>query len=438
MTASEAGGHSRTRVDLGDEEVPSWLRWASFGALVVVALSRAPYLLTRGRFWAEEGDLHFAHAYTEPFPSELFFVQRRTGYYNLYANVSSSTASAVPLLQAPLVTAWLSLGVVALLLWVLLFWPSDLLTVAGAKIAAAALLLVGTLAIPEVWLNTINAQTYLGLVALVLLFVRVDELSTGRFVSGVVLLGVAGLSGFYAVALAPLFVVVALLDGTFRRWAYAVPLVVAGALQTIVLIWFRVSGEIEGSKLALPQLGELFRSVVRGQLGGLVLGSWFGDLVDLVEDGSIGAAAVAAVLVLAVVATLALVLWFAPNRRVTLLLVGALALVELVVQIGSFGAAVGRYTVVPIGILLLMLVYGVAASWGRWFAWAGVGALALAAVAGIGQYWTSEPRYLRCIDCPEWADEVERHEAGDESLLIWPYDRDEPWEMELPLPDRDR
>jgi hypothetical protein len=79
-----------------------------------------------------------------------------------------------------------------------------------------------------------------------------------------------------------------------------------------------------------------------------------------------------------------------------------------------------------------MLIHGVRASWGRWFAWLGAGVLAGSLLVGLGQFWRSDPTYLRCVDCPEWATQVDRYEQGDGSLVIWPYDDDEPWVMELP------
>lgn len=138
---------------LRGEQVPRGIRWVVLAFTVLLAASRAPYILIHGRFWAEEGTLHFAHMYGDGFPNDILYVQTRTGYYNFFANIGSWLASNVPLLYAPLVTTWLSFGVVVLVVWVAIAWPSDLLPIAGAKLAAAMLLVVGTLAHAEVWLD---------------------------------------------------------------------------------------------------------------------------------------------------------------------------------------------------------------------------------------------------------------------------------------------
>ena len=420
------------RLDLRAAVVPRTLRWVVLTLLVLLAASRAPYVLTHGRFWAEEGTLHFANMYEGSFPGELFYVQTRTGYYNLFANLASWVASYVSLDYAPRVTAWLSFGVVVLLAWIALAWPSDLLTTVGAKLAAATLLVIGTLAVAEVWLNTINAQTYLGLTALLLLFVRVEQLNRLFYVLGLALLVVAGLSGLYAVVLTPLFVIVAVLDKSRRRWGYALTLTGAAIAQIAVVISTGLTGEVAESKFALPGFGEAARSVAGWQLGGVVLGRRIGRVIDSAADGSVGATLTMALLALAVLGLVALLLWRAPNRRVPLLLVGAMALTEVLVQIGGLGGeTISRYTVVPIGILTLMLIYGVTTSPLDRFAWAGAMVLGAALIVGLSQFWTLQSASLRCRGCPDWAAEVEQYDTNGDPLLIWPYDRAEPWVMYL-------
>ena len=248
------------------------MRWSVLGLVGFVAATRSPYILWHGRFFAEEGILHFQNAYTRSFPSNILYVQTRTGYYNLFADWGTWLASHVPLTQAPLVTTWLSFGVILVLAWVALAWPSVLLVNAGAKLAAAALLVVGTLAAVEVWLNTINAQTYLAIAVVLLLFVRVDELESWRYRVGVVMLAVAGLSGLYSVALFPLFLICAVLDKTVRRWGYAVTLGLAGVVQAAVFATTKASGNLAASKTALPDAKDIFYSVAGWHIGQLLAG----------------------------------------------------------------------------------------------------------------------------------------------------------------------
>jgi hypothetical protein len=419
-------------LQLRDEHVAPKVAWSIFGLVLLVAVVRSPYLLVQGRFWAEEGSLHFQHMLDRAAPGDLFYVQTRTGYYNAFANISTWFASVAPILYAPLVTAWLSLGLLATVVAVALFWPSELLPNAGAKIAAAGLLVVGTLAEPEAWLNTINAQVYLAVLTLLLLFTPVATVSRGRFVLSALMLAVAGLSGLYSIALAPLFVVRAATERTRRRWAQAATIGVVAAIQAVVFAFSRASGELAETKVSIPGVSELVRTVGGWHIGAFVLGpARIESLMRSLEEGSWMAAAALTVVALAVAALLVALLWKAPNARVPLLLLGAFLLTELLVQFGSLEQATGRYAVMPIAILTLAAIHGAATSAHPRIALVGVGLVALVLVAGLSGFWTRQPTLLRCDDCPGWRTQVHEWQAGGPAQIdIWPYDRGD-WVVQL-------
>ncbi len=417
---------------LREERVTPGAAWSILLGTLAIAATRAPYVLLHGRFWAEEGSLHFQHMANNASPLDLFYVQTRTGYYNAFANGATWLASLVPLLYAPLVTAWLSFGVLATVVGVALFWPSELLPIAGAKIAAAVLLAVGTLAEPEAWLNTINAQTYLGILTLLLLFTPVERIGRKRFGVSLALLALACLSGLYSIALAPLFVIRAVTERGRRRWVQAATISAVAVVQIIVLVLARSSGNLADTKLSIPGPSELARTVGGWHLGAFVLGPTTIDtLMQGLEDRSWLAAFALGVTALAVAGSLLFLLWTAPNARVPLLLVGAFVLVELLVQLGSLEEATGRYAVLPIAILTLMAIHGAATSVHPWAPKVGVGLCAIVLVAGLSGFWTRQPTLLRCQGCPQWSDEVREWQAGNTTTLaIWPYDRGS-WTIEL-------
>ena len=65
-------------------------------------------------------------------------------------------------------------------------------------------------------------------------------------------------------------------------------------------------------------------------------------------------------------------------------------------------------------------------------AWAGTALLGVTLVVGLSQFWSLQASTLRCRGCPDWAAEVERFEDGQsDGLVIWPYDRPQPWVMYL-------
>ena len=415
--------------------VPRRVRWSILAVMVLVGLSRSPYLFTHGRFWAEEGVLHFRYMYTKPFPQDILYVQTRTGYYNFFADGGTWVASNFSLIRAPLFTVWFSFGLVVTLVWVSLAWPSDLLSTAWAKNAAAVLLVVGTLALTEVWVNTINAQTYLALLTVLLLFVRVDEIRRLGSAVGVCLLVIAGMSGLYSVALAPLFFISALWDRKVRRWGFAAAIGGAALIQAAVFLNSRSSGTVAESKTAIPALGDAYRTIAGWQVTGLLLRqNATSRLVSQARTGAGSGGWIIGVLAVLLFGLLGVLLWKAPKRHVTALLVGALLITEVLVLIGGLGGeAGGRYAVVPVGILTLMLIYGTTVSSPPRLRWAAVAVLGLVLLVGLSQFWTERPKNLRCIDCPNWKAEVAAHEQDPkDELQIWPYDRPKPWMLPLP------
>jgi hypothetical protein len=435
MPATLRARHAR--LWLRSESLPQAASRGLLVAIAFVAATRAPFVLTSGRFWAEEGAVHFRHMMTSTSPSDLLFVYRRAGYYNLFPNVGTWFASVAPLERAPLITAWLSFGVVALMAWIALSWPSDLLPNAGARIGAATLLVVGTLAQPEVWLTTLHAQAYLAIVVVLLLFVRLDELGRGRYVGGIAILAVAGLSGLYSAALAPLFIVRALQERTARQRSYAVAISAAALVQLLVVFTARESSDLGPGKLTIPGAGEVLRTVSASHVGTLLFGNKIaGALMNRANAGSRLTWIALVMLVVAVCGFLIVLLRHAPKARVPLLLAGALVLVELLVQLGSLGEAGGRYAVVPIAILTLMVIHAATSGY-RWLQRAAIGVCVLVLAVGVLQFWTLKPTVLRCIDCPRWDREVrEWRNDPSEPLEIWPYDVDTPWAIRLPADTR--
>ena len=227
---------------------------ALYGALIVVAITRAPYVLFHGRFYAEEGSLHFAHMVAHPGFKSLLYVQTRTGYYNFFCDIATFVASKAPLAHAPVVTAWFSFAVLALIVWVALAWPSDLLPTTAARVTAAVLLVVGTLAVPEVWMNSITAHAYLGMLAVLLLFVDIRRLRSREFLLGAGALVIGGFSGIYTCVLAPLFFARAFHERSARRITYAAIVCGAAVIELAVVLNSRASGKLAETKMVFPGL----------------------------------------------------------------------------------------------------------------------------------------------------------------------------------------
>lgn len=421
-----------------DQPVPSGPAWATIAVLAVVSVSRSPHLLTTGRFWAEEGRVWFGEMVIDGGPAQLLFVNPRTGYALSIANIGAWVAAKVPIEQAPLVPTWISFAVVLAIVWVALRWPSEVLRARWARMFAAAFVVVGTLAIAEVWLNTTNVQTYLGVLVLLLLFVPVDQLDRRHFAALLAMLVVALTSGLWGAALAPMLVAAAVRQRSRRRWIVAAMAGSLAALQAGLLIYAKAAGHLAPSRSTGGRLIELVSGPATHHVMGFVTGVRSLRILREATTGHLATNVAAAIITLVVVVVVGLALVQSHRRRVPLLLLGALVIVEVVVQVGSIGGGVGgRYSVVPIAIIMLMTLYGATVATGRVVRGAAVAILACSLLWGLAGFWTEGPTVLRCIDCPDWAQEVEQWQAGEtDELEIWPYDTEDPWEIVLPVAAR--
>ncbi|HTK17495.1 MAG TPA: hypothetical protein VL769_13955 [Acidimicrobiia bacterium] len=394
--------------------------------LLCVAISRAPYVLFHGRFFAEEGSIYFSHMKA----GSVWFIARPVGYIYAFCNLATWLAARVPLQRAPLVTAWLSLGVIATVVWAALSWPSELFPDVRTRIAAAVLLIVGPLAVPAVWLNATNVQVYLGILAVLVLFVDVNALGRNGFVGIALLLGLAGLSGLYAATLAPLYLFRAFRERTHRMKVLAGVISLCALAQLIVVARSHASGNLAQGRGSFRGLGVMTRDVAAGHLSTFLFGGPVATRLSAHAYSFFGLLAFASFgLVLA--AVLAFVLASTPRRRTAVLLAGAFVLSEILVLFGTRGSTGGRYLVVPVAILLLIAVYGISA---RNRVASGIASVIciVALVAGGSTFWTGQPTTLRCIKCPQWSQQVRSWQANHaRRLVIWPYRAKQPWVVRL-------
>jgi len=195
---------------------------------VALMWARQPAFFSAPRFWAEEGRVFFARAWTAPWWDML--TATPLDYFTLWTNLAVGAAvRLVPLEQAPLVTTLAALAVQALPLVVLACavapeWRD------GRRWVAMAIVLLASLS-DEIWLTTLHSHYYFALAAFLVLLEPAD---VGRVRAALYagLVGLAGLTGPVPCFLLPLF---AWKYRRSRRPADAWQLVALGAATAVQL-----------------------------------------------------------------------------------------------------------------------------------------------------------------------------------------------------------
>jgi len=217
----------------------SWTQKAVLLAVYfVIVFARAPFLLTQGRFWAEEGCVYFQYAWTTPAWHAI--LAPHLGYYAFFPNFCAVLAAHFfPIVYAPLMVTWCALLVQMLAAYLVL--DCEAFVDLNHRILALAVLLF-TAPNKEVWLNTINSQFYF-LVCGMLIFLSAPD---RRPVFRNAVLLIAGLTGILTVYLTPFFWIRAWRDRRNKsRGAViqAAVLTVCMAVQFYVVLQFLHSGE---------------------------------------------------------------------------------------------------------------------------------------------------------------------------------------------------
>lgn len=215
------------------------LRGRTVAVLLVLfaglVLLRMPAIVAEGgRFWAEEGTVYFAHAWTWPTLESWFGIAQDAGYVNLTAGFGTWLGLSLGGLRwAPAITVAIALLVQCLPPWLVLThgfpWRRSRVATVAAAMVCALVPVSG-----EVWLNTITSQFHLGLAAALILAAPVAKPRTAA--ADCAILALATLSGPVATFLLPLFCLRALIERQGWRIAEAVVVLLGFGVQVMVYL----------------------------------------------------------------------------------------------------------------------------------------------------------------------------------------------------------
>jgi hypothetical protein len=392
------------------------LAWSARVAALLVCVAcvalRTPRLLGAPRFWAEEGSTFFRFAYEHWPLRTLAFIDQRAGYLNLIASVGGlAAAHLAPLERAPLVTTLIALAIQIVPFVLVLFARLPFLSHPARRAAACAILLVAPTQVAEVWLNTINAPVYLGLIAFLLMLQDFARPLARRLAYGVLLF--CGLGGVYANFLLPAFMLRAWTSRERTRWIQAAILGATCAAQACIMLDSMSAGRFNEKRLSLVgahSLGDAARHLI----GEPLLGS---DRVTALTGGrsSGGLVFLALFVIAAAAACLArnrLAIGSRDSRLV--LFVAFLSLFAGTSMLSVDSDPHGRYAVLPGFVLLFLLLDMIRPRQERWSSGAAALLLGLSLVVGTIGY---RDDHWKVCDGRGWRAEVALWRADPTHLI---------------------
>lgn len=173
--------------------------------LLILSYARSPDIFNQGRFWAEDGSLYFQNALKNSFLDNFFKIYTPTiGYYNLFSRITALVSSKFTLEISALVNVYLSYSILVYIFFLILFNNSYLYNKNIEKFAYCLLVVICPTFIPEIWVNSVNAQIYLSVAALFILYSKNIQNLLFRY-SNPIILFIGGFSSVYVFFLTPFF-----------------------------------------------------------------------------------------------------------------------------------------------------------------------------------------------------------------------------------------
>ena len=226
----------------------NWKPWHTrlilFLVFALAIAAREPYLLLHPRFWAEEGTDWFQYAIQHSIIQNLDYVCPASGYLNFTANVgavlSSLTAASLGLEYAPAATTLLAYMIMLIPIALILFGRSVLFDSLWKAVAGCLIVIFACTTPDEIWMNTINSMSFLGLISFLLLFEKTwtwpDWLRWGS--RGILI--VCGLSSPYTAALLPFYILYAIRGRTREQKIQCLILMACVLVQVGTAVNFRL------------------------------------------------------------------------------------------------------------------------------------------------------------------------------------------------------
>ena len=170
---------------------------------IVFLYIRNPEILKFGRFFAEEGSIFWSYSLAHNFFETLLFVDIMTGYYSFNTNIQIALTKLFDIKYGPLLTTWTSLLISILPSF--LYYKLNHNKIENSKriLVSFILLTLPSLNFLEIFANSINSKTFLGVSTFIILIYGL-EAKNNKFFENLILF-VAFLSSYYSLIMLPAF-----------------------------------------------------------------------------------------------------------------------------------------------------------------------------------------------------------------------------------------
>ena len=392
--------------------------------ILILVFYRSPHIFLNGRFVGEEGSFWFRNSYLFGPIVGLTQVFWGSGYFNLWANISSVIASFVPLNYSPLVTVYFAFAVQLYLFIFIIFSKSDFIITNIDKILISLIVLLSPCMVAEVWLNTLTSQVYFTILTILIYFQKDISNSIFNKLSPIIVL-ISGLSSILPCVLSPFFIYKYFNNKIKLNLYNLFAIVIATIFQSIIYLYAKINNlelVAENTRYILS-----FEKVTNFTYNVLIK-SFFGrDLTQIIYYKFLSSFNLYALSLLIIILFLFFFILVIKKIKIDKILFFLILFFLFNVSLAIFASKMeqvqGRYALIP-GVILIFIVY-------RYYQISSgipknlsILLIVISLLAGSYEYKHNHvyPHYLICNNCPDWKEEVSKWKKDNNySLKIWMY-----------------
>jgi len=390
--------------------------------ILLIIYYRSPYILLNGRFVAEEGEFWFRNAFINGPLSAIFQVYFGSGYFNLWANISSVIALIPPVEYAPLATVYCALFIKLFLFFFVLNHKSEFLISDKDKYLASLIILLSPFMVEEIWLNTLTSQIYLTIFSILILF-KIETRNLFIKVLSYFFLLLAGLSTITTSILTPFFFYKYINKKNRNNFINFVIIFLSSLFQLFIYIYSKYNGLFETNLRYQVSYEKIINFIYN-----VILKSIFGrDLTHLIFFDIYSKINFFLLFMFFLLFLLLLIIVIIKKiKKDNILLLLALLFVaeSFLAFFGSKMQQVqGRYAVIP-AFLLMIMIYRLYQTQIDSIKTLSIILIIFSLLTGIYQfkYKATYPQFLDCFNCPVWKEEISKWRLDNSyKIQIWNY-----------------
>ncbi len=404
--------------------------------LLTVSYLRSPDIFNDGRFWGEDGSLYFQNAIKNSFFDNFFQIYTPTsGYYNLFPRIVALVSSSFALEVSALINVYLSFMPLIYIFFLIFYNDSYLFKNLTQRFLLSILVITCPTFVPEVWVNSVNAQIYLSVSALLILYAKNNNNLIFNSLNSTILL-VGGLSSVYVFFLTPFFFIKYIIFKTKNNFINFSILLFSFIFQLFFYLYSKFTEQMIFRNYSLEYNLDYLKIFFYNTIAKLFFPKKIlVFFISILNKNNFLNLLIILLLIFLIAYTVIGTIKLLKKNKSQLIITSSLALIFilLVLIIGIFSGEsfAGRYSALP-GFLVSLLIYNlcIQVNNNKIFKNYLIFLTLLIFMSGLYQYRPNDNyriQYLDCInECVPWKTQVKKYQSNKLNVIkIWPYNKED-------------